>query len=472
MKNTEGKRIVYISLVVFFMSLYVFDMKGQAASHKEYRSSESKTEYFSGKISAGKWAFSGKTESDSIQGKIRFTKLKKKKGNFYSSSEKTKSFSITNGQYQCEYNPEKMFGKRDSGLYQIQVYIPDGRCQILYIKNTKGIPSFWNSGYEKTDKQALRFIKKCSRSETLKSVQKNEFVNSPSDMSMTKTQYQELKNLSAKICEGAKNDYEKAYRIYCYVVDNTYYNETVKSTIRNGNNNPYYVYKKQIAVCEGYVRLLTELLSIQGIPSVHISGYADGGFALSGKTDMHAWVAIYADGRWFYADPTWDSGNLYRGKKKGKKKYESMNVWFDVAPEAFSMTHCALNMEVGGRKRDIPISFCEGRICAFSYEGKKKTVSYPAVYRGLSITAVDSTRIESDYNSHIKTVKIPAGYKVIGSYAFQYLVQMKKLVLPSTVKRIYPGMCFGSGEKTTVYAAKNSYAWNQSKKMGIRVKQK
>lgn len=52
------------------------------------------------------------------------------------------------------------------------------------------------------------------------------------------------------------------------------------------------------AVCQGYAQALKLLLSSAGIPSLYVSGTADGG--------PHAWNMAQVGGRWYYVDATFD----------------------------------------------------------------------------------------------------------------------------------------------------------------------
>lgn len=56
------------------------------------------------------------------------------------------------------------------------------------------------------------------------------------------------------------------------------------------------------AVCEGYARALQLLLNQSGIPSMLVTGTAEG---------AHMWNLVRIDGQWYHADPTWDDNGEY-----------------------------------------------------------------------------------------------------------------------------------------------------------------
>ena len=77
------------------------------------------------------------------------------------------------------------------------------------------------------------------------------------------------------------------------------------------------------AICAGYALILNEALKYVGIKSQYVRGFAPGGGG-------HAWNQVQIDGKWYNADPTWDSDEiLFFGK------YENMLL----DDEEFNQTH-------------------------------------------------------------------------------------------------------------------------------------
>jgi transglutaminase-like putative cysteine protease len=69
-----------------------------------------------------------------------------------------------------------------------------------------------------------------------------------------------------------------------------------------------------IGVCADFTILMTALLRAEGIPARPISGLTLSVYSLVGRNasdwghlgSAHAWVEFFADGKWHFADPSWD----------------------------------------------------------------------------------------------------------------------------------------------------------------------
>ncbi len=91
--------------------------------------------------------------------------------------------------------------------------------------------------------------------------------------------------------------------IYDYVCDNISYDEDTADKVKNGIDtltNSFDAYGaacKGIAVCEGYAKLFQYLCYRAGINSTQILG---------DKGLYHMWNAVEIDGKWYFADTTWD----------------------------------------------------------------------------------------------------------------------------------------------------------------------
>lgn len=62
------------------------------------------------------------------------------------------------------------------------------------------------------------------------------------------------------------------------------------------------------AICAGYALILNEALQYVGMKAQYVSGYEPG-------KQGHAWNQVQIDGKWYNADPTWDSENIQILKK-------------------------------------------------------------------------------------------------------------------------------------------------------------
>jgi len=95
-------------------------------------------------------------------------------------------------------------------------------------------------------------------------------------------------------------DLEKEIAIHDYIVSRTSYATTgdqaslslAQSVLINGEGQ-----------CQGYAETMGLLLTLSGIPSRVISGYASN---LSEVPEAHAWNQVYLDGSWYHVDATWN----------------------------------------------------------------------------------------------------------------------------------------------------------------------
>lgn len=62
------------------------------------------------------------------------------------------------------------------------------------------------------------------------------------------------------------------------------------------------------AICAGYALILCQALRYVGMKSQYVGGYQPGGKG-------HAWIQVQIDGKWYNADPTWDSKNIQISQK-------------------------------------------------------------------------------------------------------------------------------------------------------------
>ena len=105
------------------------------------------------------------------------------------------------------------------------------------------------------------------------------------------------------------NDYKTARNILRYV------HKTIRlpsgSRVNQSQLTASELLVNPVGVCGDYAILMTALLRAEGIPTRKISGLTLS-MPLKKASDWnhrgvaHAWVEFYADGKWHFADPTWD----------------------------------------------------------------------------------------------------------------------------------------------------------------------
>lgn len=111
---------------------------------------------------------------------------------------------------------------------------------------------------------------------------------------------------------GAGDSEEEQIRtVYRYICENVRYD-------RPHRNNPYYhrcstayaALVQRTAACQGYCTALYRLLRSCGITCRIVTGTAseETDAAEKRQEELHAWLIVRSDGRWYGLDPTWDAG--------------------------------------------------------------------------------------------------------------------------------------------------------------------
>ena len=116
---------------------------------------------------------------------------------------------------------------------------------------------------------------------------------------ITNAEYQEIKQFTDNLVKGCTT--QKAIHDKCFnwITSNVKYG-TEYSDGSYVNNDPYPVFTKKIAVCQGYSNLLFTMLHSQGVPVLVTNGYLNGYGVFGG----HAWNYVNCDGKWIVSDPT------------------------------------------------------------------------------------------------------------------------------------------------------------------------
>ena len=155
-----------------------------------------------------------------------------------------------------------------------------------------------------------------------------------------------LISYSEQICEGAADDWEKAYRIYSYITGELIYDVTEAESSGNGyQDSAIDIIRDGKGVCEGFANVFVALCRAQGIPAVVQFGLGYGDYyellnkvGNSGEYADHAWAAVYLGGKWHYVDPTYDISTIFFGDDD--YEYVDTSTRYYLLPlEAFSNDH-------------------------------------------------------------------------------------------------------------------------------------
>ena len=119
---------------------------------------------------------------------------------------------------------------------------------------------------------------------------------------------------------AASSEYDKVLAIHDYINNKIEYayNSSGAPETAQWAHNIIGVASKDKGVCESYAKTFLFLCRVYGIDCIIITGYSYG--------EGHAWNAVEIDGKWYYADLTWNDGN-------------SDYYYFGLAPYVFSQTH-------------------------------------------------------------------------------------------------------------------------------------
>lgn len=146
--------------------------------------------------------------------------------------------------------------------------------------------------------------------------------------------------MSNAIVGSVTDDYTKVFLLHKWVAENIYYDYDAYYGRSQRITDSAGVLEVRRSVCEGYSRLLKDLILAQNIPAVYCTNMStDGSYAISTSGgELHAHTEAYVGGRWIIMDATWDSRNEYRNGTHTAKAPAGY-YYFDTSSEAFAMDH-------------------------------------------------------------------------------------------------------------------------------------
>ena len=112
-------------------------------------------------------------------------------------------------------------------------------------------------------------------------------------------EYQEIKTFTDNLVAGCKTQKEIHDVCFRWVYSNVRYGSTY-SDDSYVNNDPYPVFTKKTAVCQGYSNLLFVMLHSQNVPVLITNGF----LSMPNLFGGHAWNYVNCDGKWYVSDPT------------------------------------------------------------------------------------------------------------------------------------------------------------------------
>ena len=188
--------------------------------------------------------------------------------------------------------------------------------------------------------------------------------------------------MDAYIIKGETDDYEIASRIYDWIGDNVQY------SYQYSYLDPYDVFTLKSAVCGGYSNLYKAMLNLADIPAVLVSGMTPYG--------AHVWNAVYADGRWFYSDATWNDPYFDRGadvfmedhfaqrvESVSVQSKEGLLIGYDTGIAVVGVANGVTDVVVPDFFEEFCISSVSYKLFDYRYGVKNLTV-------GMYVTAIDT----------------------------------------------------------------------------------
>lgn len=154
-----------------------------------------------------------------------------------------------------------------------------------------------------------------------------------------------------EITAGCTNDWEKAYAIYSYIVNDFAYDFVqIEDETVAYQDDALTLMRREVAICEGMGNTFVALCRAAGVPAAVSFGIGVGDAAemmfnntyRTNENPNHAWACVCLDGEWYHVDPTWDCANKYEGTSfynASRTENAPTFDWYLLPLEVFSMTH-------------------------------------------------------------------------------------------------------------------------------------
>ena len=205
---------------------------------------------------------------------------------------------------------------------------------------------------------------------------------------ITDDQYQEIKSFTDNLVKGCTNQTGVHDKCFSWITSNVTYGHNY-SDGSYVNNDPYPVFTKKVAVCQGYANLLFVMLHTQNVPALVTNGYLNGYGVFGG----HAWNYVNCDGVWYVSDPT--NGGKFEMDKK--TSYEHLiPLSFDVV--LFEKDGCQFD-------------FNESHLNICTVTTKSKYFVTPYSVGGYQVTSFSPT---SDLPANVRELYIGKNIETLG----------------------------------------------------------
>lgn len=182
------------------------------------------------------------------------------------------------------------------------------------------------------------------------------------------------------------SDYEKAIRVYEYLIDHADYQTVEQNSIVN-----IMVHGKGLCGC--YAKTAQYVLNQLGVPCAYVSGQAGG--------ENHAWNLMWLDGTPCWMDPTWGDPVFEGGNPGDGPAYE----YFGLTTEELERTHTLDDV--------VPVPDCTSQ----DYNFYRRNGLYLEWYQPEEIVSAMETAIQAGW-SKVPLQFDPGGYDQAVSVLF------------------------------------------------------
>ena len=206
---------------------------------------------------------------------------------------------------------------------------------------------------------------------------------------ITDAQYQEIKTFTDNLVNGSTNQKYIYDKCFAWITSNIKYG-TEYDDGSYVNNDPYPVFTKKKAVCQGYANLLFVMLHTQNVPALVTNGYLNGYGVFGG----HAWNYVNCDGKWYVSDPT----------NGGKFDMSSTSSYSHMIPTSFDV--------ILFEKDGCQFEYNESHLNICSVATKSKYFVTPYSVGGYQVTSFNPT---SDLPANVRELYIGKNIETFGN---------------------------------------------------------
>ena len=203
----------------------------------------------------------------------------------------------------------------------------------------------------------------------------------------------EIKQFTDDLVKDCKTEAEIYQKILDYVKTIEYKHEYEGGNIIS--NDPYPVFKKHVAICQGFANLQHIMLESQGIPTLNVNGQLV-------QVGGHAWNYVYHSGKWWVSDPT-NAG--YLENYPGTFDMDKIDSYRHLEPSS---------IEGNIMENDqVVVNYTGYELNIDKIKSTDKQFVVPFGINGLRITSLSPTQ---PVPSQIKEIYISKNVRTLGEY--------------------------------------------------------